>query len=204
MPVCLPTVTGPAHNSQARHTRSCSDFFPILLWPSPSYTSLPRRSRLEKMIKHLHYFDLLWRKRILKIVETVILSLDSITMLCDSTGGSAWPEPPDKPPIAKLLFWYLKVGDVSVWNIVYLHSFVQNSLKCQYYVFMFLIEFNDVTSIATGPFEVFWPFADLGKYIMIMTKVTFMKWYRDTFPSRRKKIVYRMELSVTQWDDPPF
>lgn len=193
----------PAHNSQARQNRSCSDYFPILLLPSPSFTSLSKRRRLEKMNKHLHCFDLLWRERILKIVETIILSLYSSMMLCDSMGVSLWPEPPDIPPIAKLLFWYLKVGDVSVWNIVYLHSFAQNSLKCQYYVFMFLTEFNDVTSIATSPFEVFWPFVDLGKYIMIITKVTFMKWYHDTFLSRRKKIVYRMKLSVTHWDDPP-
>lgn len=102
--VCLPTMPCPAHNSQARQNRSCSDYFPILLLPSPSFTSLSKRRRLEKMNKHLHCFDLLWRERILKIVETIILSLYSSMMLCDSMGVSLWPEPPDIPPVESCYF----------------------------------------------------------------------------------------------------
>lgn len=138
-------------------------FSPPCFGPVLPILPLLGEARLGKMIKRLHYFDLLRRKRILKIVETVILSLCFITMVCDSTGDLCGQNAQIYRLLQTCYFWYQTVGDVSVWNIVCLHSLAQNSLKCQYYVFMFLVEFNDVTSIAPSPFEVLWPFPDFGK-----------------------------------------
>lgn len=75
-----------------------------------SFTSLSKRRRLEKMNKHLHCFHLLWRERILKIVETIILRLYSSMMLCDSMGVSLWPEPPDIPPVESCYFDIWRLG----------------------------------------------------------------------------------------------
>lgn len=104
-----------------------------------------------------------------------------------------------RPQIYSLLqscyFWYQKVGDVSIWNIVYLHSSAQNSLKCQYYVFMFLIEFHDVTSIVTSHHEVFLPPPIFGKVYYDNDKVIFMKCCQYIFPQYEKEDRVSMELS---------
>lgn len=173
MPMYLTTKLCPAHNSHLINI--CS---PINCWFSHPSSDPVLPSEREpcsgKWSKVFIMLTSLGEKSSKNSSTCVILILNLITVVFWSHSEILCCQ---NPQIYSLLqscyFWYQKVGDVSIWNTVYLHSLAQNSLKCQYYVFMFLIELCDVTSIVTSHHEVFGPLQLSGKCIMIMSEVVF-------------------------------
>lgn len=163
MPMYLTTVLCPAHNSHSINICSsincwfsCPSSEPVLHSQGEPHS--------EKWSNIFIMLTSLGEKSSKNSSHCVILILYFITMVFWSPLWNSLL--PDSRYIAcckVVIFDIRRLENVSIWNIVYLHSLAQNSLKCQYYVFMFLIELYDVTSIATSHQEVFWPSPAFGK-----------------------------------------
>ena len=163
MPMYLATVLCPAHNSHSINI--CSS---INCWFShPSSDPVMPSQREPGLGKQSNVFIMLTslgERSSKNSWNCVILILYFITMVFWFHSELLCCQNPQIYSVLQsCYFWYQKVGDVSIWNIVYLHSLAQNILKRHYYVFMFLIELYDATWIVTSHHEVFLPSPAFGK-----------------------------------------